>query len=261
MHGPNSSGYIRHLERDMILECNRKMTKTFEYFVLLVLFLANSSFAGEAAIRAKMGKKFPYSKLISVTRTPYFGLYEVVFEDQLVYTDEKMIYLFSGNIIDMHTLHNLTEAREKELYAINLDTLPLDLAIKRIKGNGKRKLAVFTDPNCSYCKSLEKEMISLTNAAVYIFPISILNGSEEKNRALWCSPDRLKAWEDTMLRGVAPASDKKCDTAALTAFSTLAKQRRIGTTPTLIFEDGFMKPGWMPLDQIEKQLAASSPKK
>lgn len=235
--------------------------KPFSYLALLAIFLANSALASEASIRAAMQKRFPYQKLISVSKTPYFGLYEVVFDNQLIYTDAKLNYLFSGNVIDMRTMHNLTEAREKELYAVNLDTFPLNLAIKHIKGNGKRRLAVFSDPNCSYCKSLEKEMVNLSNVTVYIFPISILKGSEEKNRTLWCSPDRLKAWEDMMLEGVAPASEQKCDTAALTTFSTLAKQRRISTTPTLVFEDGFMKPGWMPLDQIEQQLAESSPKK
>lgn len=234
--------------------------KLFSYLALLALFITNAALASEASIRAAMQKRFPYQNLISVSKTPYFGLYEVVFEDQLVYTDEKLNYLFSGNVIDMRTMQNLTEAREKQLYAVNLDTLPLDLAIKFVKGKGKRKLVVFTDPNCSYCKSLENEMINLTNATVYIFPISILNGSEEKNRAVWCSPDRLKAWEDMMLRGVAPTSEKKCDTAALTEFSMLAKKRRISTTPTLIFEDGFLKPGWMPLDLLEKQLAASGQK-
>lgn len=234
--------------------------KLFSYLVLLTLLTANSALASEVSIRAAMQKRFPYQKLISVTKTPYFGLYEVVFEDQLVYTDEKLNYLFSGNVIDMRTMQNLTEAREKELYAVHLDTLPLDLAIKRVVGNGKRKLAVFSDPNCSYCKSLEKEMVNLTNATVYLFPISILNGSEEKNRAVWCSPDRLKAWEDMMQRGVPPTSDKKCDTSALAQFSLLAKNRRISTTPTLIFEDGFVKPGWMPLDLLEKQLAASGQK-
>jgi len=96
--------------------------KRINYLMLIVLFLANSSFAGEAAIRAEMTKKFPYSKIISISKTPYFGLYEVAFDDRLVYTDEKMNYLFSGNIFDLHTMKNLTEAREKQLYAIEFDT-------------------------------------------------------------------------------------------------------------------------------------------
>lgn len=228
------------------------------YLVLLVLFLANSAFAGKASIRAEMEKKFPYSKIISINKTPYSGLYEVAFDDRLVYIDEKMNYLFSGNIIDMHTMRNLTEAREKQLYAIVFDTLPLDLAIKNVKGNGKRRLAVFTDPNCQYCKKLEKEMVNLTDASVYIFVLPILPGSEEKAKAIWCSPDRLKTWEDQMLRGVEPKSEMACDTTALTKISMHAKKLRINVTPTLIFEDGVIKPGTLTLDLLEEHLAEAS---
>ncbi|MBI4938089.1 MAG: DsbC family protein [Nitrosomonadales bacterium] len=230
--------------------------KFISYLALAILISADAALASEASIKAAMEKRFPYQQLISVTKTPFSGLYEVVFEDQLVYTDEKMNYLFSGNIIDMRTMENLTEVREKKLFAVNLGELPLDLAIKSVKGNGKRKLVVFSDANCSYCKSLEKELAGLTNATVYLFPISLLNGSEEKARAVWCSPDRLKAWEDMMQRGVAPTPGKSCDTSALTEFSLLAKKRRINITPALIFEDGVIRPGWMPQEKIEKQLNA-----
>lgn len=232
--------------------------KSFYFFVLLVLFLANSAFAGEAAIRAEMEKKFPYSRIISISKTPYSGLYEVAFDDRLVYTDEKMNYLFSGNIFDLHTMQNLTEVREKQLYAIEFDTLPFDLAIKSVKGNGKRRLAVFTDPNCQYCKKLEMEMVNLTNATVYIFVFPILPGSEEKAKAIWCSSDRLKTWENQMLRGVEPQSKKACDTAALTKISMHAKKLGISVTPTLIFEDSVIKPGTLTLDQLDEHLTASS---
>ena len=234
--------------------------KTFNCLVMLALFMVNSAFAGEAAIKAEMAKKFPYSKIISVSKTPYLGLYEVAFDDHLVYTDEKMTYLFSGNILDMHTLRNLTEAREKQLYAIKFDALPLDLAIKNVKGNGKRRLAVFTDPNCPYCKRLEKEMVKLTNATVYIFVYPILPGSEEKARAIWCSADRLKAWEDHMLKGVEPKTEKACDTSALTKISLQAKKLGINVTPALVFEDGVIKPGTLTLELLEERLEESSRK-
>ena len=227
--------------------------------ILLVLFTANPAFADEAAIKAEMSKKFPYSKLISVSKTPYLGLYEVAFDDQLVYTDEKMTYLFSGNIIDLRTFQNLTEAREKLLYAINFDTLPFELALKKVKGNGKRRLAVFTDPNCKYCKKLEKEMVNLTDVTVYLFVISILPGSEEKAQSIWCSPDRLKAWEDNMLREVDPLPNTACDTAALTKISQLAKRLRVNVTPTLVFEDGVIKPGTMTLDKLDQHLTEANP--
>ncbi len=205
-----------------------------------------------------MEQKFPYSKIISVSKTPYLGLYEVAFDDHVVYTDERMTYLFSGNIIDLHTLKNLTRAREKQLYAIDFDTLPIGIAIKNVKGNGKRKLAVFTDPKCQHCKNLEKEMVELTDATVYIFVLPILPGSEQKARAIWCSPDRLKAWEDHMLRGIAPKSGEPCDASSLTKVSTLAKKLGVTATPTLIFEDGIIRPGILTLDLLEQNLTAAS---
>ena len=234
--------------------------KPLNCLMLIFLFLANSAYAGKAAIMAEMEKKFPYSKIISISKTPYLGLYEVAFDDRLVYTDEKMNYLFSGNIFDLHTMKNLTEAREKQLYAIEFDTLPFDLAIKNVKGNGKRRLAVFTDPNCQYCKKLEKEMVNLTDATVYIFVFPILPGSEEKAKAIWCSSDRLKTWEDHMLNGVEPKSANTCDTTALTKISKHAEKLRINVTPTLIFEDGVIKPGTLTLRLLEEHLTESSRK-
>ena len=228
------------------------------YLALLVLSLANPAFAGTAAVRAEMEKKFPYSKIISINKTAYSGLYEVAFDDRLIYVDEKMNFLFSGNIIDMHTMKNLTEAREKQLYAIKFDTLPLDLAIMSVKGNGKRRLAVFTDPNCQYCKKLEKEMVNLTDATVYLFVLPILPGSEEKAKAIWCAPDRLAAWEGHMLKGVEPKSGKACDTAALAKISAHAEKLRINVTPTLIFADGVIKPGTLKLELLKEHLEEAS---
>jgi len=233
--------------------------KRIVYFILIYIFCANSATAGEAAIRSEMEKKFPYSKIISISKTPYSGLYEVAFDDRLVYIDEKMKYLFSGNILDMRTMMNLTEAREKQLYAIEFDTLPFDIAIKNVKGNGKRRLAVFTDPNCQYCKKLEKEMVNLTNATIYIFILPILPGSEEKAKNIWCSSDRLKTWDDQMLNGKDPQKAKSCDTTALARITKQAEQLKVNVTPTLIFEDGVIKPGTLTLDLLEQHLAEANP--
>lgn len=226
--------------------------KQFNHLLLFTLLLSNYVFADETIIRTEMEKKFPYSKVISVSKTLYSGLYEVAFDDRLIYVDEKMNFLFSGNIIDLHTMRNLTESREKQLYAILFDTLPLDLAIKNVKGNGKRRLAVFTDPNCQYCKKLEKELAKLTDTTVYIFVFPILPGSVEKAQSIWCSEDRLTAWEDQMLNGVGPKAEINCDISALEKISEQAKKLRISVTPTLIFGDGVIKPGTLTLEQIEE---------
>jgi thiol:disulfide interchange protein DsbC len=233
--------------------------KSISRLLLLSLCLAQLAWADEASIRAAMSDKFPYQKLISVTRTPYFGLYEVAFEDQLFYTDEKMQYLFSGSVIDLKTMANLTEAREKKLYPIKFDTMPLQLAIKKVVGKGTRRVAVFSDPNCSYCKKLEREMEHLTDVTIYFFPLALLRGSEKKTRAIWCAPNRLKAWEDQMLLDVTPPS-ASCDTKALNDIGSLARKMNIYVTPTLIFEDGFTTAGWMEAEPLEQQLSESSKK-
>ncbi len=230
------------------------------FLILSIFFMTHAAQASEANIKAAMEKRFPYQKLISVSKTPYLGLYEVVFEDQLFYTDEQMSYLFSGSVIDLKTMANLTEARERQLYTVKFDTLPLKLAMKNVKGNGKRRMAVFTDPNCTYCMKLEREMTSLNDVTIYIFPLALLPGSEEKAKLIWCAPDRLKAWQDQMLTGTMPASTSSCDSSALSQIAALAKSLRVYVTPTLIFEDGFTKPGWMEHELIEQQLAESSPK-
>lgn len=169
-----------------------------------------------------------------------------------------MKFLFSGNMLDLRTLHNLTEDREKQLYAIDFDKLPFEYAIKNVRGNGARRLAVFTDPNCKYCKKLEKELSGLTNATIYIFMFPILPGSEEKVRNVWCSSDRLKSWEDQMLKDIEPLAAKQCDTTALNSIITRANKLRVSVTPTLIFEDGVIRPGILTLDLLEERLDEAS---
>ena len=220
-------------------------------FVLFSLIVFNSSFATGDGMKAELEKKFPYQKILGIRKTPYLGLYEVDFEDQVVYVDEKLTYIFSGNIIEMRSLKNLTEEQERKLYAVRFDAFPLKLAIRNVKGSGKNRLAVFSDPNCSYCKKLEKEMAGLTDATIYIFPIAILPGSDEMTKVIWCSDDKLKAWDDHMLEGVEPKQGKRCDTSGLDRIARFAKKLGITVTPTIIFEDGSTNPGWLSLGKME----------
>lgn len=227
--------------------------------VLSILLFAGAAQANEAGVKEALQKKIP-TPIVSVHKTPYAGLYEVDFEDQIAYTDEKANYLFSGSIYDLRSKQNLTDARAKKLFAVKFDSLPLNLAFKEVKGSGKRRLAVFADPNCTFCKKLEKEMVGLTDVTIYRFPIAILQGSEEKARAVWCSADKTKAWTELLLHDVAPKAEKSCDLSGLAEVAKLAQKNRINGTPALIFEDGTMNPGYMPLAQLDKQLTASTPK-
>jgi thiol:disulfide interchange protein DsbC len=227
--------------------------------VLLLLLLATArfAFANEAEIKKALEAKFPQVKVDSVTKTPYFGLYEVFMDKQLFYTDEKVTYLFLGNIIDLKTRENVTEQRLAKLTAIPFESLPLDLAIKTVRGNGSRKVAVFSDPDCPYCKRLEKELANVTDVTIYTFlyPIPSLHpNAEQKAKAVWCSQERGKAWDDLMLRGIAPTASPTCANPVEKVMA-LGQKHRIFGTPTLIFPDGTVVPGAVPLAQLEKMLS------
>ena len=225
--------------------------------LFLALLISTSAHADVASVKAAMQKKFPKEKIIEVVKTPYAGLYEVAFEDSIVYTDEKLDFLFSGSIFDMKTMKNMTEERAKKLYAIKFDDLPFQYAFKEVKGNGKRRIALFTDPNCPFCKRLEKEMERVNNVTVYRFILAILPGSAEKARNIWCSPNRDQVWREALLEGKTPPKAKPCDTTALKKVAQLAAKYRINGTPAIVFEDGSINPGLMPAEDIEKELSSA----
>ena len=223
---------------------------------LLLLCLFNTAYAAEAEIRLSLQNKFPNAgKIEHVVKTPYSGLYEVVMGDHLLYTDEQGLYLFDGSILEVKSLTNLTEKRSQILFAIDFDKLPLELAVKKVKGNGKRKMAYFTDPNCGYCKKLEKELSKVTDVTLYIFLYPIFQGSDEIVRNVHCAKNPVKAWDDLMQNGVAPAKAScKVPTDKVLA---LGKKMQVNGTPNLIFGDGVQVPGYLAADELEKNLNAS----
>jgi thiol:disulfide interchange protein DsbC len=224
-------------------------------------FLFGTAFADEASLKKAIQANFPGEKIESLKKTPYLGLYEVVVGGELFYTDEKASYLFFGHVVDPQTKQSLTTERLqqiKDARRINVDSLPLEFAIKAVKGNGKRKLVVFSDPNCPYCKRLEKELANVDNVTVYTLLYPVLNGSLPTATSIWCSADRLKAWENFMLNGVAPAG-KDCETP-IGKLLQAGHENGISGTPTLIFADGSVAPGLMTAEAIEKKLGAASAK-
>jgi thiol:disulfide interchange protein DsbC len=223
---------------------------------LLLLCLLHTAQAAEAEIRQSLQSKFPnIGKIEHVVKTSYSGLYEVVIGDQLLYTDEQGLYLFDGSIVDVKTRANLTEKRSQVLFAINFDKLPLEWAIKKVKGNGKRKMAYFTDPNCGYCKKLEKELSKVTDVTLYLYLYPIFQGSDEIVRNIHCAKDPVKAWDDLMLNGVAPANAScKVSTDKVVA---LGKKMHVNGTPNLIFGNGVQNPGYLTADDLEGKLNAS----
>lgn len=221
---------------------------------LLLLFAFSAAHAGETEIRQSLQSKI--GKLEHVVKTPYAGLYEIMVGDKVLYTDELGLYLFDGSVIDVKSRADLTEQRRRQLF--NFDKLPLELAVKRVKGNGRRKLAYFSDPQCGYCKKLEKELSKISDVTLYLFLYPIFPGSEEIVRNVRCAKDPAKTWDDLMLKGIAPANlSCKTPTDKVVAFG---HERQVNGTPNLIFADGTQVPGYLPAEELEKHLNAAAKK-
>jgi thiol:disulfide interchange protein DsbC len=230
----------------------------FAALACLMFGMALSATAGEAEIRKNLAARIPqFAKIDEVTKAPIPGLYEVrVNGFEIFYTDEQGNYLLQGNLIDVKERKNLTEERIEKLSQVAFDKLPAKDAIKIVRGNGKRRLAVFADPNCGYCKQFERDLTKVDNVTIQLFLYPVLGpDSVVKSRNIWCAKDKAKSWDDWMQRGVAPAA-AECDTTALTRNREFGQKYNITGTPTLIFSDGTRAPGAIPAAQVEKQLAA-----
>ena len=209
-----------------------------------------------AAIRKSLEAKFPGADIKHIAKTDYLGLYEVMLDDSLVYTDPKVAYIFVGALYDTATKQNLTDARTRRLNRVALDKLPYELAFKRVKGDGSRKLVLFSDADCPFCHRLETELKGVDNVTIYtfLFPIDQLHpDAARKSKRIWCAPDKVKAWDDFFASGKVPDNAGDCgDPVEKT--QALGNSLKINATPTLIFGDGTMMPGALPLAQIEKGL-------
>ena len=230
------------------------MLKKLLPLALASLFVATVN-ADEADIKKAMEAKLG-AKVESVTKSGYLGLYEVYSEGNILYTDDKMTaFIAGGQLIDGKTMKNVTEERMRKLTAIKFAELPLERAIKQVRGDGKRILATFEDPNYGYCKRLAKDLQKLDNVTVYTFLYPILSeDSIRKSKQIWCSVDRAKAWNDWMVEGRAPSGKDDCDTAAITKNQEYGRRLGISGTPTMFFADGERVPGAMPLAKIEQKL-------
>ena len=228
------------------------------HWLLASTALATSLFASaqESAIRKTLAERIPQlEKIDEVQSTPMPGLYEVRIGTDVFYTDAKGNYLIQGELIDTKARRNLTEDRIAKLSAVDFSALPLADAFTVVHGTGARKLAVFEDPNCGYCKRFERDLQKVQDVTIYTFLYPILSpDSAEKSRNIWCAKDRVAAWQDHMLREkvTPPAS---CDTSALQRNLAFGKKFKITGTPTLIFVDGSRVPGAINDTEVEKRLA------
>ena len=217
-----------------------------------------AAMAQEAQIRKNVAARLPQIKVVDeVTKTAIPGVYELrINGSEIFYTDAKANYLIEGNIIDVRAKRNLTEERVAALTAVKFDDLPFKDAFTIVRGNGKRKLAVFEDPNCGYCKRFERDLQKVDNVTITMFLYPILSAdSADKSKSIWCAKDRAKAWQDWMVRDQAIPAASGCDASAIARNLELGKKYKITGTPTLVFADGSRVPGAIGAAQVEKYLS------
>jgi thiol:disulfide interchange protein DsbC len=232
--------------------------------VAAALLASSTLWAQEAAIRKTLAERLPQLKIDEVARTPIAGLYEVRVGSDIFYSDDKGEYIFvRGAMIETRTRTDLTEARVEKLLAIDFDKLPLKDAIAIRQGSGARRMAVFVDPNCGYCKRFERDLVTIKDVTIYAFLLPILGpDSTVKAGDVWCAKEPAKVWRAWMLDGVTPPKvSPRCDTAALDRNREFANKQRINGTPAVFFADGVRKAGAIPVDQVEKLLASAAAKK
>jgi thiol:disulfide interchange protein DsbC len=228
----------------------------------LLLVVAGPLWAQEALIRKNLAERLPQlAKIDEVTRTPIPGLWEVRFGGtEILYSDDKGEFIFvNGSLVDTKTRVDLTEARIEKLLAIDFDKLPAKDAIVIKQGTGARRLAVFGDPNCGYCKRFERELASLKDVTIYTYLIPILGpDSNAKSRDIWCAKEPAKVWRAWMVDNVPPPKTTGCEAAAVDRNLAFSRIHKITGTPAVLFEDGTRKPGALPLAAVEQLMAAAT---
>lgn len=225
-------------------------------FTVLMALVTTHAHAGEAeakkAAQAFIGDK---GKVANVSKSNIAGLYEVqLVSNEIFYVDEGGNFAFIGDMVDMKQRRNLSEERRNKLAQIKFSELPLELAIKQVRGNGKRVFATFEDPNCGYCKKLAREMQSLNDVTIYTFAVPILGqDSYEKSRNIMCATDPAKVWNDWMIGGITPPA-AKCDAAVIDKVVQLGQRLNVRGTPSIFLVDGTRLPGYVPASELEKKL-------
>lgn len=225
----------------------------------VTLSLTACADSAEANIKKTLQKHLGAGTPIeTISKTPYSGLYEVKIGAEIVYTDAEGKYIFIGRIVEAESSKDLTEARLEEVNKIKFTDLPLDLAAKSVKGNGKRVIAVFEDPNCGYCKRFRKTLNEINDVTVYTFMYPILGeDSKTKVKNIWCSADRAKAWDDWMLNAKVPAAaPSSCTAAANDKVVEIGRKLGVSGTPTVFFADGTRVPGALDAKKLEAKLAS-----
>ena len=229
--------------------------------LLITAMLSALAMADEQSVKRSFEERFPGAEVSSVKKEALTGLYEVYAVGQLFYVDEKVSYAIQGNLINAQTRQSLSAERMKVLSEISFNKLPFEQAIKIVKGNGKRQMAVFEDPDCPFCKQLERELQKVNDVTIHVFlyPLEQLHpGATLKSRKIWCAPDRAKAWLAAVNDNTVPEGSGECDTP-IANLAKLARTHRITGTPTLIFANNQRIAGAIPAVRIEQLLDSKMP--
>jgi thiol:disulfide interchange protein DsbC len=225
--------------------------------LLLLLFfcMIGGTAADEASVKKIVESRIPDMPVDSVHATPFYGLYEVRAGGQVFYTDEEVTYIFLGRVLDGRSMEDLTAARSAKINAIPFADLPLNQAITIVRGKGTRKFAYFADPLCGYCRRFDAELAKLDDATIYVFVLPMLSPkSTTLARAVWCSGDPAKAWQDLMVKGVEPKAKMPCTANEIERTIAFSRERRISGTPTLVFENSQRIDGMLPLQALNEVL-------
>lgn len=233
------------------------------FAALLVAFLTTAlpAQANEAVIRKAIAERMPNApKIDEVRPAPMPGLWEIRIGNEIRYTDPTGTYLIEGELIDLKAKKNLTDERVTQLNRIDFSALPFKDALVWKSGNGKRRIAVFADPNCGYCKRFEKGLQEMKDVTVYTFLLPILGGdSADKSRAIWCAKDNTATWLAWMLKGEQPPkAPAGCDDAAIERNLALSRKIHVNGTPAILLEDGNRIPGAVGAVELERRLQALS---
>jgi thiol:disulfide interchange protein DsbC len=230
-------------------------------FCLMFAVFAVSAAAqsGEALVQKVLEDKLK-TKIDQITPSRLPGIYEVLLKGQSFYVDEKASYLIMGTMIDLKSMNNVSADSRAKWLQKQYSKLPLESAIKVVRGSGKNILVTFEDPHCGYCKKLAVDLQKAKDITVYTFLLPVLGpNSESMARSIWCAPDRAKAWVDWMTGGVIPVATAKCD-ADVTLRKTMELGQRFGIqgTPFLIFPNGDIAPGYLKPEELEKRFKPAS---
>ena len=242
------------------MKFNQAMFKRLPMLFALMLPMAAQADDGAESLEKRLKDLYPATRIERVQTSEIPTIYEVTMGKNSAYTDVTGRYFVFGHLYDMKTQRDLTAERMEEQQRIDFSQLPLGDAIKTVRGKGERVLAVFSDPDCPYCKRLEAEIDKLDNVTLYIFPYPLEGLHPEavdKAVAVWCAPDRARAWADLMKTGKGPAK-RDCENPIQRNIQ-LAQRLGINGTPTMVSADGRMLPGAAPGDRIEQWLSESRP--